>query len=320
MRPTPPCCAPLMHSSIACVRYGRQVQMSEPNTSEPLHSSCTRAVSVTDGSARSRGLPKMYSVWPPIGGRNTSRSLRVTSSGYMPPVSSKSARRRSASDTPKRLATPGSHHTGSIAILVTTPEVSSSSTRPSAASRRNAIPWPTTGPRAAALGAPQWIAGAPLGPWPGWDVRRMCFAPAVPGVSEAMDCFHEPEDEPEAPIGLQAQAHVHIVVQHAVDADGGRFTAVSHEAQRLVERDGRRVGGVRGEVELPDAVGVAGVRDHGLQPAAAEAAAAVRVGDEHAPHEALVLQLAHLLAVPGGQAHEPAAVEGADDRPIRQRH
>ena len=42
-------CAPRMHSSIACVRYGRQVQMSEPKTSEPLHSSCTRAVSVTVG-------------------------------------------------------------------------------------------------------------------------------------------------------------------------------------------------------------------------------------------------------------------------------
>ena len=113
--------------------------MSEPNTSEPLHSSCTRAVSVTAGSARSRGSPKMYSVCPPIGGRKTSRSLRVTSSGYMPPVSSNSARRRSASLTPKRLATPGSHHTGSIATLVTTADASSSSTLPSIDRRWNAI-------------------------------------------------------------------------------------------------------------------------------------------------------------------------------------
>ena len=54
-----------------------------------------------------------------MGGKNTSRSLRVTSSGYMPPVSSNSTRRRSASVQPKRLATPGSHHTGSIATFVT---------------------------------------------------------------------------------------------------------------------------------------------------------------------------------------------------------
>ena len=113
--------------------------MSEPNTSEPLHSSCTRAVSVIAGLARSRTSPNTYSVWPPIGGRKTSRSLRVTSSGYMPPVSSNSARRRSASLTLKRSATPGSHHTGSIAILVTAAEVSSSSTVPSIARRWNAI-------------------------------------------------------------------------------------------------------------------------------------------------------------------------------------
>ena len=49
-------------------------------------------------------------------------SLRVTSSGYMPPVSSKSARRSSGlADPRKRFATPGSHHTGSTAILVTAP-------------------------------------------------------------------------------------------------------------------------------------------------------------------------------------------------------
>src|ERR1700704_695714 len=40
---------------------------------------------------------------------------------------------------------------------------------------------PTTGPRSAAVGAPQRMAGAPLAPcWPGWDVSRMCRAPGVP--------------------------------------------------------------------------------------------------------------------------------------------
>src|SRR6476659_4407786 len=58
-------------------------------------------------------------VWPPIGGRKTSRSERVTSSGYMPPVSSKSTRRRSVSLQPNRCATPGRCQTGSIAALVT---------------------------------------------------------------------------------------------------------------------------------------------------------------------------------------------------------
>src|ERR1700716_474969 len=37
----------------------------------------------------------------------------------MPPVCPKSVRRRSTSLTPKRSAMPGSHHTGSIAALVT---------------------------------------------------------------------------------------------------------------------------------------------------------------------------------------------------------
>src|SRR5438067_10082797 len=45
---------------------------------------------------------------------------------------------------------------------------------------------PTTGPRSAALGAPQRMAGALVAPWPGCEVRRMCFAPG-PGISEAMD-------------------------------------------------------------------------------------------------------------------------------------
>ena len=57
----------------------------------------------------------------------------------MPPVSSNSARRRSASLQPKRFATPGNHQTGSIAALVTTAEPFSSSTRPSGSRRRKAI-------------------------------------------------------------------------------------------------------------------------------------------------------------------------------------
>src|SRR5436190_14021857 len=56
---------------------------------------------------------------PPIGGRNTLRSGRVTSSGYMPPVCSNRQRRSAPSPTPNLSATPGSHQTGSTAILVT---------------------------------------------------------------------------------------------------------------------------------------------------------------------------------------------------------
>jgi hypothetical protein len=53
---------------------------------------------------------------------------------------------------------------------------------------------PTTGPRSAAVGAPQRIAGAPLAPWTGWDVSRMCplgLGPVVPLISEPMHCFRQ---------------------------------------------------------------------------------------------------------------------------------
>ena len=43
----------------------------------------------------------------------------MTSSGYMPPVSSNSTRRRSVSLQPNRCATPGRYQTGSMAALVT---------------------------------------------------------------------------------------------------------------------------------------------------------------------------------------------------------
>ena len=69
----------------------------------------------------------------------------MTSSGYMPPVSSNSTRRRSPSSTPKRFATPGSHHTGSIAAFVTTADPFASRMRPSGASRPAAIAACTSG-------------------------------------------------------------------------------------------------------------------------------------------------------------------------------
>ena len=70
-----------------------------------------------------------------MGGKNTSRSGRVTSSGYMPPVSSNSTRRSSVSLQPKRSATPGRCHTGSTAALVTSAPPEGSSTLPSGLSR-----------------------------------------------------------------------------------------------------------------------------------------------------------------------------------------
>ena len=69
---------------------------------------------------------------PPTGGRKTSRSGRVTSSGNMPPVSSNKVRRRSGSATPNRRARPGKCQTGSIAALVTRISPSASNTAPSA--------------------------------------------------------------------------------------------------------------------------------------------------------------------------------------------
>ena len=80
-----------------------------------------------------------------MGGRKTSRSLRVTSSGYMPPVSSNSTRRRSFSEQPNRWATPGSHHTGSIAALVTIAAPPAVSTVPSAFRRPACRPSMTSG-------------------------------------------------------------------------------------------------------------------------------------------------------------------------------
>ena len=59
----------------------------------------------------------------------------MTSSGYMPPVSSNSTRRRSVSLHPKRCATPGRYQTGSMAALVTSAAPLGSRMPPSGCSR-----------------------------------------------------------------------------------------------------------------------------------------------------------------------------------------
>ena len=56
--------------------------------------STTSAVNIASNKSGSQ----MYTVSPPIGGRKTLMSGRVMSSGYIPPVSSNSARRRSDSE------------------------------------------------------------------------------------------------------------------------------------------------------------------------------------------------------------------------------
>ena len=77
-------------------------------------------------------------------------SWRVTSSEYMPPVCSNRARRRPVSRTPKRSAMPGSHQTGSTAILVTvTSPASARSRRPPAAGRARSRPGSRGGVRRA---------------------------------------------------------------------------------------------------------------------------------------------------------------------------
>jgi hypothetical protein len=109
--------------------------MSEPNTSEPLHSSCRRQATRVSGRPSFATSPKKYTVMPPIGGRNTLRSGRVTSSGNMPAVCSKSARLRALSFTSKRLARPGRYQTGSMAALVTRTSPLRASTSPSGCRR-----------------------------------------------------------------------------------------------------------------------------------------------------------------------------------------
>ena len=69
----------------------------------------------------------------------------------MPPVSSNSARRSSDSLQLNRRATPGSHQTGSIAVLVTTAEPFACSTLPSARSRPADIASRTSGMSMCAL-------------------------------------------------------------------------------------------------------------------------------------------------------------------------
>ena len=80
-----------------------------------------------------------------MGGRNTSRSPRVTSSGNIRPVSSNSVRRSSASVHPKRRATPGRYHTGSSATLVTTAAPESRRMTPSGRRRPASMARPISG-------------------------------------------------------------------------------------------------------------------------------------------------------------------------------
>ena len=88
---------------------------------------------------------------PPIGGRNTSRSARVTSSGYIPPVSSNRTRRNCASLQPNRAATPGRCQTGSTAALVTSAAPLGNRTLPSGTSRPLAMASVTSGRMTCAL-------------------------------------------------------------------------------------------------------------------------------------------------------------------------
>mmetsp|Transcript_50414 Transcript_50414/g.109268 ORF Transcript_50414/g.109268 Transcript_50414/m.109268 type:complete len:216 (+) Transcript_50414:1141-1788(+) len=145
MMPAPPACAARTHSSMPCRRYGLQVQMSEPKTSEPLHSSCTRTVSGFDASGMDCMSPKMMAVEPPMGGRKTERSVRVISSGNMPPVCSNRLRRRTDSSRLKRLAMPGRYQTGSIAHLMAVRTPFSRRISPSTVSRPACIACTTSG-------------------------------------------------------------------------------------------------------------------------------------------------------------------------------
>lgn len=118
------------------------MQMSEPKTSLPLHSSWTRRARRTFGSDNLDTSPKQYTVNPPIGGMKSLISPRVMSSGKEPPVCSKRDRRSVASSVypwlcnvsyscrglsglgkwvpiPNLSATPGRYHTGSTANFVT---------------------------------------------------------------------------------------------------------------------------------------------------------------------------------------------------------
>ena len=83
--------------------------------------------------------PNRYTVVPPMGGRNTERSGRVTSSGNMPAVCSNRVRRRFVSVVPKRRAMPGRCQTGSMAALTTETAPPVCSTVPSLAKRPAAI-------------------------------------------------------------------------------------------------------------------------------------------------------------------------------------
>ena len=104
-----------------------------PNTSEPLHSSCTRHAILQAGSPSAVTSPNRYTVWPPIGGRNTLRSagdqLGEHAAGLLEQMAAQVGLGRAAARRP-----PGSHHTGSIATLVQVTSPVAVTTRPSGSS------------------------------------------------------------------------------------------------------------------------------------------------------------------------------------------
>lgn len=106
-----------------CIRHARAppVPWSGPRWT-PLNRRCRPSGWQNHERAcqHSSGDQPCFFTYPPIGGRNTLRSVRVTSSGYMPFVAWKICWRRFASVVLKRLATPGRYQTGSIAAFVIT--------------------------------------------------------------------------------------------------------------------------------------------------------------------------------------------------------
>ena len=109
--------------------------MSEPNTSEPLHSSCTRQASVRSGSREPADVAEHVDGLAADRRQEDLEIGRVTSSGNMPPVCSNRWRRRLVSPMPQRSATPGRYQTGSSATLVQLTSPCSRDDAPSGCSR-----------------------------------------------------------------------------------------------------------------------------------------------------------------------------------------
>ena len=121
MRPAPPSCAPRMHSSMRV----RQVRPAGAD----VGAEHVRAVALVvhargQRHGRDRRAGRRRRTCRRSGRRSaagTPRDRRASRArGTCRPVCSNSVRRSSASEHPKRRATPGRYHTGSIAALVTT--------------------------------------------------------------------------------------------------------------------------------------------------------------------------------------------------------